>query len=243
MWREYCDWYLELIKPHLNSEEPEAEASRGVMVNTLEVLLRLLHPFMPFITEEIWQRLPHAGESIVVSQFPESRSLSSEEKATEGIMEDIISIIKEIRSIRSTLSIPPTERLQAGLKVHQKDFSDVILKHGVLDIQRLAGLSTFDIGSNTSIPSKSLPWSTSAGKGFVVVDDSYLRKEQSRVTKKLATKEAEFERENKKWNNEAFREKAPKEVREANEIQRTELSEEIYTLFQHLSRINNILGE
>lgn len=243
IWHEYCDWYLELIKPRLNSEGLEAEASRGVMVNTLEVLLRLLHPFMPFITEEIWQKLPHEGESIVVSQFPESRSLSLEEEATEGVMEDIISIIKEIRSIRSTLNIPPIERLHAGLKINQKDFGDMIVKQGVSDIQRLAGLSIFDIGFDISIPAKSLPWATSAGKGFVVVDDSYLRKEQSRVARKLVNKKAEFERENKKWNDKAFQEKAPKEVKESNGIRRNALDEEINTLSQHLSRVNNLLGE
>jgi len=241
IWHEYCDWYLELIKPRLNSAEPEAEASRGVMVNTLEVLLRLLHPFMPFITEEIWQKLPHEGESIVVSQFPESRSLSLEEEATERIMEDIISIIREIRSIRSTLNIPPIERLQAGLKVDQKEFGDMILKQGVLDIQRLAGLSIFDIGSNVSIPSKSLPWATSAGKGFVVVDNSYLNKGQERIGKKLKIKKTELEREDKKWKDPSFQSKAPPEVKKTNSLRRNVLMEEVMTLSQQLDRIQQIL--
>ena len=78
MWHEFCDWYIEFVKPDLADAEGEApsprgETARSVLLEVLDDVLRLLHPFMPFITEELWQRLPHKGEALMISPWPERR--------------------------------------------------------------------------------------------------------------------------------------------------------------------------
>src|SRR5581483_2148412 len=87
IWHEYCDWYLELIKPVLSKREapagdsPEADATRAILLRSFETLLRLLHPMMPFISEEIWQTIPHRGESLVIQPYPEADTERDDKEA------------------------------------------------------------------------------------------------------------------------------------------------------------------
>jgi valyl-tRNA synthetase len=245
IWHEYCDWYLELIKPRLSEGSPklDSEATKSTMVSTFETLLRLLHPFMPFITEEIWQKLPHSGESIVVAPYPKTDQISVEDQACEGIMEDIISVIKEIRTIRSELSIPPIQRLKAGLRTSTPKQADQIQREGEADIRRLAGLSEFIAGPSIAIPSGTMLTTTSAGELFVVIEGVDLRKELARVEKKLATAKAELELADQKWKDQEFQRKAPAEVKVDIELRRGKLSEDVFTLSERHRQIKKLLGE
>jgi valyl-tRNA synthetase len=244
-WHEYCDWYLELIKPRLSGGVPHtvAGATRATMVTTMETLLRLLHPFMPFITEELWQNLPHHGESIVVAPYPKTESFSVEDEISEGIMEDIISVIKEIRATRSELSIPPTQSLKAGLRTIKPDYADRIRLEGEADIRRLAGLSEFSVNSSIGIPSGALVMTTLAGELFVVIEGVDLHKELARTQKKLSTAKAEFELTDQKWNDQEFKKKAPTEVKMDIELRRIKLSQEVFTLTERYAQIKKLLGE
>ncbi len=240
-WHEYCDWYLELIKPHLTTQSPEAAATRATMVNTLETLLRLLHPFMPFITEEIWQKLPHRGESIVVAPYPKAEPISLEDQAHEEIMEETISIIKEIRTIRSELNVPSTQRLKAGLKTTKEDYAQTILLSGGEDIRRMAGLSEFTASSSITKPSDALITTTHAGELFVEGVD--VRKALPRVEKKLAEASIEFELADQKFRDPVFQEKAPTEVKIQNDLRRNELSKEVFTLSKLRDQIKQVIGD
>src|SRR5499426_519643 len=122
LWSEFCDWYLEIAKRALyQSEDPVARAvTQRALVETLEVTLRLLHPFMPFLSEELWQRLPHEGESIVVAPFPKARA-ARRDAAAEAGMRPIIDIVSAIRSIRSESRIPPSVELQVDVKTAAAD--------------------------------------------------------------------------------------------------------------------------
>ncbi|MGH7273179.1 MAG: valine--tRNA ligase [Nitrospiria bacterium] len=245
IWHEYCDWYLELIKPRLAGESPEADAAaaRATMVNTLESLLRLLHPFMPFITEEIWQKLPHTGDSIVVAPYPTYIAPSIEDQAVEGMMDAIIRVITEIRTIRSELNIPPAQRLKAGLRTTTVEYAHLILRHGEADIKRLAGLSEFTTGLSISVPPGAMVTKTQAGEVFVVIEGVDLRKEQNRLEKKLAAVNAELARVNEKWNSLEFQQKAPAEVIANIDRRRNELNEQLFTISEHLRRIARLLEE
>jgi valyl-tRNA synthetase len=245
IWHEYCDWYLELIKPRLAGESPEADAvaARATMVNTLETLLRLLHPFMPFITEEIWQRLPHTGDSIVVAPYPTYIAPSIEDQAVEGRMDDIIRVITEIRTIRSELNIPPAQRLKAGLRTTTVKYADLILRDGEADIKRLAGLSEFTAGLSISVPPGAMVTKTQAGEVFVVIEGLDLRKEQNRLEKKLAAVNTELARVNEKWKSLEFQQKAPAEVIVNIDRRRNELNEQLFTISEHLRRIARLLEE
>jgi valyl-tRNA synthetase len=211
------------------------------MVYTLENLLRLLHPFMPFITEEIWQKLPHTGESIVVAPYPKVESIAVEDEASERIMADIISVIKEIRTVRSELNVPSTQRLKAGLKTTTEDYAQTILRLGGEDIRRMAGLSEFTAGSSITKPPDALITTANAGELFVEGVD--VRKALPRVEKKLAEANVEFELADQKFRDPVFQEKAPTEVKIQNDLRRNELSKEVATLSKLRDQIKQVIGD
>ncbi len=110
LWDTYCDWYIELTKARLYSEDPaQKQTALQVLVYVLDQTLRLMHPFMPFITEEIWQSLPHDGEALIVAQWPVySDSLNF--KAEENLMESVMSAIRAIRNRRAEMNVPPSKK-------------------------------------------------------------------------------------------------------------------------------------
>jgi valyl-tRNA synthetase len=117
VWHELCDWYLEIAKRSLYSPESPAVRARTqtTLVEVLDVVLRLLHPFMPFITEELWQRLPHRGESIVVAPYPRA-SRRMADPAAEREMGGLIALVSAVRNIRSESRVPPGARLEVTVK-------------------------------------------------------------------------------------------------------------------------------
>jgi valyl-tRNA synthetase len=117
LWHEFCDWYLEMAKRSLyQTEDPVARAvTQKTLVETLEATLRLLHPFMPFISEEIWQRLPHTGDSIVIAPFPKAARRATDTEA-EAEMGAVVAVVSAIRAIRSESRISPALELQVTVK-------------------------------------------------------------------------------------------------------------------------------
>src|SRR5713226_2687365 len=117
LWHEYCDWYLEIAKRSLyQPENPEARAvTQRTLVETLETTLRLLHPFMPFISEELWQRLPHQGESIMIAPFPKA-SRKGRDPEAERLMAPVLDFVSAIRTIRSESRISPALELAVSVK-------------------------------------------------------------------------------------------------------------------------------
>ena len=110
LWDTYCDWYIELTKARLYSEDAaQKETALRVLVYVLDQTLRLLHPFMPFITEEIWQSLPHEGDALIVAQWPEFRT-DLAFKAEESLMESVMNAIRSIRNRRAEMNVPPSKK-------------------------------------------------------------------------------------------------------------------------------------
>ncbi|MCX4372470.1 MAG: valine--tRNA ligase [Dysosmobacter sp.] len=134
LWDTYCDWYIELTKTRLNGEDRDASlTAQNVLCYVLVELLKLLHPFMPFITEEIFQALPHEGEFLMTSRWPEYReelSFPAEEAAMEAVMDTI----KAIRARRAEMNVPPSKKAEALLVTATPD----IYAQGLHFIQRLA---------------------------------------------------------------------------------------------------------
>ena len=110
LWDTYCDWYIELTKARLYSEDPaQKQTALQVLVYVLDQTLRLMHPFMPFITEEIWQSLPHEGPALIVAKWPEY-STNLEFKAEENLMESVMNAIRVIRNRRAEMNVPPSKK-------------------------------------------------------------------------------------------------------------------------------------
>jgi valyl-tRNA synthetase len=144
IWHEFCDWYIELIKARLIDEGKEKRISQNILVNVLDKSLRLLHPFMPFITEEIGEQLPYKREDIMVSPYPEFEEDMVDDIA-EKEMNMIMDLLREIRNIRAEMDIPPSERLKVILNVDNKNKINVLVREKDY-ICRLARVKELKIG-------------------------------------------------------------------------------------------------
>ena len=147
IWDVYCDWYIEICKSRLNGEDKAAaDNARSVLVYVLSNTLKLLHPFMPFITEEIWQSLPHDGETIMISAWPvynEALDFSKEEEDFEKVMD----AIKAIRNRRSEMNVPPSRKAKVCVATSFKD----VFTAGISFFLRLASASEVEVGDNFDI--------------------------------------------------------------------------------------------
>ena len=134
IWDSYCDWYIELTKARLYSEDANRKQTAiQVLVYVLDQILRLLHPFMPFITEEIWQSLPHDGEALIIAQWPEyCEDLAF--KAEETLMESVMEAIRAIRNRRSEMNVPPSKKAALYVLTSKPD----VFREGEGFIERLA---------------------------------------------------------------------------------------------------------
>lgn len=208
IWDVFCDWYIEISKIRLNSgDEKAAQTARDMLVYIMSNTLKLLHPFMPFITEEIWQTLPHEGESIMISDWPvykEEFDFNVEEQEMDRIME----AVRAIRNRRAEMNVPPSKKAKYFIATAYKDTFE---KAGIF-MQRLASCSEAEIGDSFEIDG-AVCIVTADAKIYIPLGElvdfdqeiARLNKEKEKVLKDL-----EFI--DKKLNNENFVAKAPKAV-------------------------------
>jgi len=133
IWHEFCDWYIEMVKPYLSphhSDERRREIAKTLLMDILEELLRLTHPFMPFITEEIWQKLPHKGLSIAIAEYPTYKPESYDEEA-EKKLGALMELITKVRNIRAEMNIPPSQLIDLYLGIEDNSLKELIKEHKV----------------------------------------------------------------------------------------------------------------
>jgi valyl-tRNA synthetase len=150
LWHEYCDWYLEMSKPHLLPGAPSAEASRAraVLLHVLDAVLRLLHPVMPFLTEELWQRIPHQGETIALAPYPSPDPALIDETAEREI-ERVMEVVARVRNIRAELNIDPGRRLSLKYQGRNAGAKEAIASHAAT-IATLARLDSVEEATDLS---------------------------------------------------------------------------------------------
>lgn len=210
IWDSYCDWYIELTKPRLNGEDGAAkESAQRVLLYVLTEILKLLHPFMPFITEEIWQALPHEGEALMIAEYPRLRQelcFPEDEADFEVVME----AIKAVRARRAEMNVPPSRKSSLIIVTGKaRAFSE-----GERFICKLAYASEIHVMDQ-------LPESTD-GMVSVITDNARMfmpmaelvdiEKERARMEKELANAKKQFDVQNAKLANENFVSRAPKHV-------------------------------
>jgi len=223
-WHRFCDWYLELIKPILYGRRLKEvkEETQRTLFYVLDQSLRLLHPFMPYITEEIWQRIPHEGISIVKAAFPVGRDAFRDERVA-GEMELLLQAITGIRNIRGEMEIPPSRLLRATVNAHDDAVASLFDEHAE-SIKDLARLEELKVGRNAVRPKGSATAIFERFEIYVpilgIVD---IAGELARIEKRLQKHGKELEKIEKKLSNKNFRDKAPKEVVEKEEEKRTAL--------------------
>jgi len=211
IWSELCDWYIELIKPRLYGKQGEKTryAAQYVLWYVLKGTLELLHPFMPFITEEIWQNLPHDGETIMLAPWPNPAGLRSPKH--ERIMHTVMAVITEIRSMRSEKNVPPGRKITAICQADPEGLE--ILSGAQEDIRNLAGLETLILEEPGRTPEKSLSAVVEGVNIFLPLAELVdLEEEKARLQKELEQARRELQRAEKNLRNEGFISKAPQEV-------------------------------
>ena len=210
IWDSYCDWYIELTKPRLNGEDEEAKISaQRVLLYVLIEILKLIHPFIPFITEEIWQSLPHEGTALMLERYPAfDPALSFPED--EQNFEMVMNAIKAVRARRSEMNVPPSRKAHLIIVTDKK----AAFEAGVSYIKKLAYASEVTVTGEA-------PASTD-GMVSVVTDNARmfmpmaelvdLEKERARIRKELANAEKQLAGQNAKLSNQNFVTRAPEAV-------------------------------
>lgn len=225
IWDCYCDWYIELAKSRLQSDEQTAQNARQVLVWVLEKTLRLLHPFMPYITEEIWQTLPHEGETIMLSKYPEyDESLDFPQAAKE--MESVMDAIKAIRNRRQEMNVPPSRKAKVYIATKLED----VFANGSKFICKLASASEVEIGESFEIEGAVTVVTTDA-KIYIPMDELVDKAaETARLKRELAATEKLLAQSEGKLNNQGFISKAPEKVVETVKQQAAREREKIAQL-------------
>lgn len=225
IWDCYCDWYIELAKSRLQSDEQTAQNARQVLVWVLEKTLRLLHPFMPYITEEIWQTLPHEGETIMLAKYPEyDESLDFPQAAKE--MESVMDAIKAIRNRRQEMNVPPSRKAKVYIATKLED----VFAKGSKFICKLASSSEVEIGESFEIEGAVTVVTTDA-KIYIPMDELVDKAaETARLKKELAATEKLLAQSEGKLNNQGFISKAPEKVVETVKQQAAREREKIAQL-------------
>lgn len=226
IWSEYCDWYIEMAKPPLREGGAARRRTQQVLVKVFRQILVLLHPYMPFITEEIWQALPHAGESIMVVPWPEpeQRFMSPEAEEKMGLL---MEVTRAIRNLRAENQVEPGRRIDAILLASPG--AKKVLEENRLYLEVLAGLGQLAIQPEGSAkPAQAVTAVVSGVEVYLplagLVD---LEKEKERLKKELAGLAEEKSRLEQKLANTQFLAKAPEAV-VAKEKQKLAAVEEKY---------------
>jgi valyl-tRNA synthetase len=239
VWHQFCDWYIEAIKPMLFSEEKENEKEKAVtkrvLYETLDTIIRLMHPMIPFITEEIWQKIPGSGETIMLAKYPEADSNLENLVADE--MDRLMEVIVKIRNMRSELSIPLGEKVD--IQIYTKSGVDrAFINNYKVEIQTLAKVK--EIGFTDKLePADDVAHSPVAGFDLMINYKKFVdvEKEIERISREMARLEKEITLNEGKLNNESFLKKAPAAVVEQVKTDYRELSEKYKKLEKNLKTL------
>jgi valyl-tRNA synthetase len=243
IWHEFCDWYLEMTKLSLykEGEAKRRTLTQQTLLAVLDAILRLLHPFMPFITEEIWQQLPGRGEneSIMVSELPKPDERYDDE-AVANEMGLIIEITGALRNIRGEMNLPPGEQISVLFRTRAED-KERMLRENQSFIQFLVLVKEFKFGRDLEKPVYSAFVTIRGVEIFVPMERSRMEEEARRLQKEIVKIEKESVLVTKKLSNEQFLSKAPPEVVQEVKEKALEFRAHREKLEESLSKIREML--
>ena len=236
-WTEYCDWYIEIVKPRLYGDDVEAKkAALYTLTYVLETILKLLHPYMPFITEEIYTYLPTVKGSIVIAQWPhykEEDNMASEEEMMELAMDGI----RNIRNARAEMDVPPSKKAKVIIVPAEgkKSAVEATKEYFVT----LASASTVEIvETEENIPEDAVSVVINGAKIFIPLDELVdFEKEKERLTKEKAKLESEIKRVNGKLSNQGFLAKAPESLVNEEKAKKEKFEEMMKSVLERLENI------
>jgi valyl-tRNA synthetase len=239
LWHEYCDWYLEMAKADFYGENPERKAmARSIAVRVLERILLLLNPVMPFVTEEIWQKLPQTSGSIMEAVLPEPDARWQDVDAEEK-MDVLMGVINGIRNVRGEMNVPPATRVEVVCLCEEDGPRRVLEEYAptVMDLAKLADLRV-GLAGETQKPRMAASTVTRRVEVFVILEGILdFESEARRLEKELTRVEHEFSTTQKKLSNEDFLGRAPQEVVEKEREKGARLGEKLEKLRGHHERL------
>ena len=245
VWHEFCDWYLEAIKPALYEKEgPQKKTTAlGVLWRVMHDTLILLHPFMPFVTEEIWHKMPGTEGSIMKAAFPADGQNHPDiriENEAESEMNLVIEIISAVRNIRGEMNISPSAELRATVQTMDSKIKTIIERHREIVIN-LARLKAFSVNEGTARPKSSATAVVGGATLFVPLEGIIdFGEEAQRLAKEINKLGKELAGLSKKLENENFLTKAPRDVVEQVRAKHSDLQEKQQKLTSHLKRLKEI---
>lgn len=238
IWESFCDWYIELVKPRLfDKENPTAKTAQYVLTYVLSNTMKLLHPFMPFITEEIWQHLPHEGESIMISEYPSYDSaldFPNDEKAMALIMD----AISAIRNRRAEMNVPPSKKAKVIIVTDKKD----VFGQGTAFFEKLASASEAVVQSDKSgVSDNAVNIVVPSAEIYLPLDELVDKsKELARLNDEKKKLEGEIKRVEGKLNNAGFVAKAPQKVVDEEKAKGEKYKEMLEKVLESIKNMENI---
>ena len=212
IWDDFCDWYIEMSKlPLYGDDEQAKQTTRSVLVYVLDQILRMLHPFMPFITEEIWQHIPHEGESITVAKWPEvNPNYNFAQSAKE--MERLVAIIRAVRNVRAEVDVALSKPIKILIKANDETVVEELNKNEQY-LKRFCNPESLTISTEIDIPEQSKTAVVTGAEIFFPLEGLIdLEEELKRLEEELKKWNSEVERVQKKLANENFVNKAPEKI-------------------------------
>lgn len=235
LWDVFCDWYIEIAKIRMNSDDAQtAQNAREVLVWVMTGTLKLLHPFMPFITEEIWQTLPHDGDALIVAQWPEYCQEHDFPEA-ELEMQRIMDVIRGVRNRRAEMNVPPSRKTNLYIATAEPN----TFENGIAILNKLAYATQITIGQAFDIEG-AVTIVTNDAKVYIPMDELVDKKaELARLNKELETAKKQFAQVNGKLNNQGFLSKAPAQVVEGVKKDFDTLTERIQLIESSISALQS----
>ncbi|MBA0974447.1 class I tRNA ligase family protein, partial [Enterococcus gallinarum] len=215
IWDDFCDWYIEMSKEVLYGDDAVSkQTTQSILVHTLDQILRLLHPIMPFVTEEIWQHIPHQGTSLVVADYPVVHPEFNDETASKG-MEVLKELIRSVRNIRSEVNTPLSKPITLMIKINDPKIGQ-FLTENTSYIERFCNPEELTISSEIVAPDLAMSAVLTGAEIFLPLAGLInIEEEIKRLEKELAKWTDEVKRVQGKLGNERFVANAPEEVVEA----------------------------
>ncbi|HEY0427087.1 MAG TPA: valine--tRNA ligase [Pyrinomonadaceae bacterium] len=249
-WDDFCDWYIEFVKDEITAEEPSnrRDAARSRIITILEQALRLLHPFMPFLTEELWQKLPavssdlhnpaykSAEQTIMLADFPRGDAALIDEKA-EAEMQAVIELISKTRNIRAEMNIKPSDKI--SLLVSAGETLQKVFAANEAQILKLARANELNLSEKADAPKASARAVLAGGAELAIPLEGLIdfQKEIERLENQLSKLEIEGERLQKQLANQNFVERAPAEKVQEIRDRVAEITQQSATLRQNLDAL------
>lgn len=240
IWDDFCDWYIEMAKlPLYGEDEQEKAMTRSVLAYVLDNTMRLLHPFMPFITEEIWQNLPTEGESITIAAWPTVNAELSDNKKADS-MKLLMDVIRSVRTIRAEVQTPMSKKVP--MTISAKDATTLsVLEENAAYIERFCNPETLTIGHNIEAPEKSMSAVVSGAELFMPLEGLIdIEEELKRLQKELDKWAKEVKLVQGKLSNERFVSKAPEAVVAEERKKEADYLEKHATVEKRMEELKNL---